>query len=223
MFDKYFGFLKLYDENSVIESFVNHTIIEKEKLKILTLLIDCVCDDMQKIEENYQKIREVHQESKEIKANISNQIIEANFDHQKQYDLLRLFQRIEKFSELIMATAKRIVILGRMKCCYPQELKKDLMELTKLVQNIHSAYIETLEKYQNEPKKTIKFINKVEDLENLIDHQRSQCLENLYLLGNKNKLPIGTLRIIEEIVEHLESVADSIEEAAKSIEWLLLA
>ncbi|MFC1617026.1 DUF47 family protein [Candidatus Margulisiibacteriota bacterium] len=222
MFDKYFGMINLYDEQTILDSFINLTKIEKEKINILLQLVTCICDNPEKIKNYYQKIREIHQESKQINKNITTQIIEANFNQKKQHDLLRLYQRIEKFSELIMATAKRVLILDNIDSCFPKEIKKDILDLMILVKNIHLKYIEILEKYKNDSRNTMPLINQIDEMENHIDHKRSQCLENLYILGNANKLQMGTFRVIEDIVEHLESTADAIEETAKSIEWLLL-
>lgn len=223
MFEKIFRSEKFFDEKSIISSFINHTAIEKEKLKILEDLVDCICDKPAKITDCYQKIRSIHQEEKKINQEITAQIIEANFDRQKQYDLLGLYQSIEKFSELIIAAAKRILILANTRSTYPAELKQDLKELMRLLKKQHEIYVETLNTYQNDPKNTILCINKVVDLENQIDRLRSICLENLYKLGNNNKLGIGTFRIIEEIIEHIEDISDAIEETAKNISWLLLS
>lgn len=223
MLDKYFGFLKMHDQYSVIESFLEHCRIDEEELKLLSQMIDFLCcDEMEKVEEFYFKIRKISMDSSRMFEHTGEQIIQANFDHQKQYDLLRLFQKIEDLSGLIIATAKRVLILHRIGSCLPKELNNDLKELMVQVLQIHAKFRECLNKYIEDKKGVIEIVEQIEELEHNIDHQRSLCLETLYKLGNRGGIPLGMFRAIENIIEHLEDISDAIQVAAASLEWLLI-
>ena len=224
MLDKYFGFLKIQDQYSVIDSFLDHCKIDEEELQLVSEMIACLCSDQNaKLEDYYSKIRTINIESDRIFKYTGEQIINSNFDHQKQYDLLRLYQRIESISGLIISTAKRIAILNRLGGSLPDELDCDVKQLTIEVLAIHKKLKESLTKYLEDKNAVIELIEKIEELEHGIDHQRSSCLETLFRLGNKGEIGMGTFRAIENIIEHLEDVSDAIESAATSLEWLLIS
>lgn len=222
--DKYFGFLNLQDEFTVIESFLDHTRIDEEEIVLLNDMIQAMCaGDPQKIEDIYLKIRKINADSTRMFETIADQVISANFDHRKQYDLLRIHQRIESISGLIIATAKRILIFYRIGATLPETMFEKLIELGDLTLKIHRSYTSVFTTYLDDKKLVIKHIHEVESQENFIDHVRSECLEILYLTANNNSIPMGTFMVIQEIVEHLEDISDAIENTATSIEWLLLS
>ena len=76
--------------------------------------------------------------------------------------------------------------------------------------------------YLEDKNGVIELVEAIEETEHTIDHQRSLCLETLYKLGNRGDLKIGMFRAIENIIEHLEDVADAVELAGTSLEWLLI-
>ena len=59
---------------------------------------------------------------------MADHIIQSSFDFQKQYDLLRLQQRIDVISSLIIATSKRILILSNIEGSVPE----GVFELSKI-------------------------------------------------------------------------------------------
>ncbi|NQY75290.1 MAG: DUF47 family protein [Candidatus Margulisbacteria bacterium] len=223
MLDKYFGFLRIQDEHTVLESFIEHNRIDEEEIHLLSEMVGFMCSgNVEKIEGHYLKIRKINSDSQRFFESISEQIIQANFDHQKQYDLIRIYQRIDSISGLIIASAKRVLIFYRIGAELPAILHPDIKALMKEISQIHTLFTNAMNKYLDNKKEVLDLINKVEELENNIDHLRSVCLETLYRLGNESSIPIGNFRIIEEIIEHLESIADAIETGATSLEWLLL-
>ena len=114
MFDKYFGFLKSHDEDSIIQSLMEHAKIDSEELHILSTMVAVLMkEDRDDLDTMYDQIRHINDENIKIFETVSDHIIQSNFDFQKQYDLLRLQQRIDSVSGLIIATAKRIIILKK--------------------------------------------------------------------------------------------------------------
>jgi predicted phosphate transport protein (TIGR00153 family) len=223
MFNKYFGFMDFEDENSVLESFLSHGKMEQEEIILLEELIDLMCEGhLDEVEAVYRKIRDLHVQSSEIFQNIMGQIIESSFNYKKQYDLLRLYQRTEKISNYIMASSKRVLIFKRLGEKFPEELRSDLELLVADVKKIYDLYADCLTSYMQDRRKVWPKIREVENAEHEIDRLRAICLETLYVLGNKKRLPLGSFRVLEEIIDHLEGIADMVEEAATSIDWLLI-
>lgn len=223
MLDKFFGFLKVQDELSILESIIEHNRIDEEELGLLTQMVEFLCENtLDKVEEYYFKIRKISQESEKGFEMITEQIVQAHFDYQKQYDLLRLHRRIENISGLIIATAKRVLIINKIGATLPEETHDCIREFVKGLNEIHTLLKSTIEGYSKGRKGLIKDIEKISQTEHHLDHIRSICLETLYALANEGKLKMGTLRAIENLVEHIEDISDAIEEAGTSLEWLLI-
>ncbi|MFT5170554.1 MAG: hypothetical protein ACI9BD_000321 [Candidatus Marinamargulisbacteria bacterium] len=223
MLEKYFGFLKVQDEYSILDSLIEHCRIDEEELNLLSDMVMLLTQQkMSEVEEYFEKIRKISTDSSRIFENTAEHIIQANFDHQKQYDLLRLYQRIENISSLIISSARRILVFHQIGGLLPIEQNSCLNELMKNVLAIHIEFRLALTRFQEDKKMVLRTVSKVEELKNVIDDQRAICLENIYRLANDNQLPLGNFRAMETIVEHLEEVAAKIKDGATSLEWLLL-
>ena len=112
MIDKFFGFTRVHDEVSIIDSLLEHTRIDEEEILLLKNMLTHLLDnDNEQLLANFNTLKKINNASSRVFEATVEQIIHANFDHQKQYDLLRLFQRIENISGAIISAAKRLVIL----------------------------------------------------------------------------------------------------------------
>ena len=123
MFDKYFGFLKSHDEETILNSFIEHSKIDAEELftlsKMLQVLINQESGDL---DDMHNQICKINDENTKTFETITDHIIQSNFDFQKQYDLLRLQQRIDSISSLIIATSKRIIVTKNIEAQVPVDL-----------------------------------------------------------------------------------------------------
>jgi uncharacterized protein Yka (UPF0111/DUF47 family) len=223
MLEKYFGYSSIQDELSVVDSLIEHTRIDEEELYLLATSIQCLFKgNTRDIETNYAKIIQIRQDSNRIFDHIAEDIIQADFNSQNQYDLLRLYQRIETISDNISSVAKRIIIFVKIGGSYPPELVEITQKIIDTIVSLHAEFKNSLLYYQNDKKLVLKTIHTVINLEELVDDYRVAAIEILYTLANKQELHIGTFRATENILERLENLADSIEEAATSLEWLLI-
>ncbi len=221
--DKYFGFLRIQDEYSLIESLLERAMADHEQLKVVAVMVTALMEGrLDTIETDYVQVRDIHNQATKAYDSVAEQLIHAKFDTQKQYDLLRLYQRMCDISGLTIATAKRLAIVGRIGAVFPVELTEEMGELVRLVVKIQMLFHETLKLYQHSKEDVIDRISGIEEVERQVDHFRSICLEKLYRLANEGLIPTGSLRAFENVIEHLESLTDTIEESAKSLEWLLL-
>ncbi len=223
MLDKYFGFLRVYDEFTVMESLIDHNRIDEEELRLLVQIVEAFTENkLEIIEEYYQKIQNINTESAQIFETISDQVIQANFDHQKQYDLLRLHQRIENISSLILLNATRLRITKNINAELPRELHEDFKRISKDILEIHKLYMMALKRFSNNKKEVIQCIHTVEEYEEKFQASIAESIEKLYILGNSQNLPIGNFMIINDVLNHMSELGYSIKIAATSIDWLLI-
>ena len=223
MFDKYFGFLKSHDEDSILQALLEHSKIDAEELHILSKMLNVMMNyEDGDLKSMHDQINNINNENVKIFETVSDHIVQSNFDFQKQYDLLRLQQRIDAVSGLIIATSKRILISSNIGTEVPSVLYPSLKKIIELVIDSQSTFIDAIKKFQTSRKELIKLIHKAEEQETLVDNSRSECLELLYDLGNQNQLKMGDFAAIEGIIEYLEDISDAIKTATTSLDWLLL-
>ena len=91
------------------------------------------------------------------------------------------------------------------------------------LETINDRFKDTLSALLGNRKTIATAIHAVKEIEQTVDHQRGECLTHLYQLANTTDIPAGTFRCIENIIEHIETIADTVESATISIEWLLLS
>ena len=220
---KYFGPQKVTNEFSIVDSLIEHTRIDEEELNLLHDMVRYLCQHKNEVVPHlYEKIRKINDNSRAIFERTAEEIIQAQFDQQKQYDLLRLFQRIEYISTDIILCAKRILILCKLDTELPDHLTLEILTLTKAVEAIHLEFKASLHIYLKDKKKLLSYISAIEKMEADIQEQQAVCLEQLYQLGNKGVIRLGTLRALESVSEHIDDTGAAIKEAATSLEWLLI-
>ncbi len=223
MLEKYFGFNNIQDEFAVVDSLIEHSRIDEEELYLLSEMVSSLCENKQDTLSGFhKKLVKIRTDSKRIFESIAEDIIQTDFDHQKQYDLLRLYQRIEDISDNISSTAKRITLLISLGGAIPSELKPYFQDIIGSVIQLHMEFKHALHCFQEDKKNVLKTIHKIIELESDIDRMRMEAIETLYKLGNENKFLIGNFRATENLFEYIEKLSDSIEDAATSLEWLLI-
>jgi uncharacterized protein Yka (UPF0111/DUF47 family) len=223
MIDKFFGFTRVQDEASIIGSLFEHTRIDEEEILLLKNMVsDLVNENDIKLTDDFETLKKINNTSSRIFEATAEQIIHANFDHQKQYDLLRLFQRIENISGSIIATAKRLVLLHKVDASLPSDLKEPTEAMAHAIVEIHELFRNALDMYQQNEKNLIHKIHEIIEMEHKIDNMRVNCIEILYKLGNNQSIQIGTFHAVENMIVHLEELAKKIKNAATSLEWLLI-
>lgn len=223
MLDKYFGFLRVYDEFTVMESLIDHNRIDEEELRLLVQMFEAFSTNkLDTIEEKFTKIHSINTESAQIFETISDQIIQANFDHQKQYDLLRIHQRIENISSLILLNATRLRITKNINAKLPEDLHEDFKEIANNILEIHKLYMVALKRFSDNKKEVIQCIHTVEEHEEQFQASIAESIQKLYILGNTQNIPIGNFMIINDILNHMSELGYAIKTASTSIDWLLI-
>ena len=223
MIDKYFGFKTLTNEQSIIDSLIEHSKIDEEEFTILKEMLDNITEfSLDDIELEHQKIVQIRQNSNANFAYTEEQIIQAQFDQQKQHDLLLIYQRIEDISSSILSCADHILLLFRTHGKFPEQCLERTKKLISMVHDNHLAFIQILSDYEENKSGIIKTIHSIIEDEQLVNDQYFRCIETLYLIANENTIPFGHLRAIEKILLHVEILGNKIESATTSFEMLLI-
>lgn len=206
-----------------METLIEHARLDHEEIKLLQAIgTDLIEQDIEKMALHFQSIQNISQESKRIFEQIPDQIIHADFDERKQYDLLRLYQRNQGITGLVMTSTQRLMTLHSIGGTFPKELVETYQQMVNMLIMIHLKYKITLQLYLDNKDKIIPMIVTIDDIENQIDLKRAECLKILYTLANENQLRLGDFRALEDVIEHVEEASDVINEAASSLEWLLI-
>ncbi|RAP32154.1 hypothetical protein DID76_01165 [Candidatus Marinamargulisbacteria bacterium SCGC AG-414-C22] len=223
MLDKYFGFTEINNEFAVIESLLEHARIDEEELYLSLDLIKALYDENKDdVYSIHLKISKIRNDSNRVFEYTEEQIIQANFDFQKQYDFLRIYQRIENISTDILNLSNQMLVLSNIGGKIPVNLQPYLDDIFQLILAQHTMFKEALSSYEKDRANIIKRIHKVVESEKAIKEQYVRALEALYKLANENKLLLGNLRAVESIFSSLDVLSNRIEQATTSLEWLLI-
>ncbi|RAP33232.1 hypothetical protein DID75_02885 [Candidatus Marinamargulisbacteria bacterium SCGC AG-410-N11] len=222
MLEKYFGFTDIHDEYSVLDSLLEHTRIDEEELILLVRMLGGLCNkDDHIIKDYYDKILKINTDSSKVFETVAEQIIQSNFNHQKQYDLIRTYQRINDISAMISVVAKSILILSKVGVLN-KHFHKVLLEMGQQIIDIHKEFYNALTQYQADKHLVIKTIHRILESDDKIKQISSNSIEVLYDLANKDELKLGDFRATEHIFEGLEKLSFSVKEAGTSLEWMLI-
>jgi uncharacterized protein Yka (UPF0111/DUF47 family) len=220
---KYFGISKTRNEEEIIESLIEHIRIDEEEIILLEGMVgNLLQNNKQQVFDGYKKISKISSDSIRLFEHTVEHIVQNDFCFQKQYDLLRLYQRIENISGFILAAANRLNIFCSINAVMPEACYAGINSLTENIVAIHKEFQNAMNKYQKNKKHVLDIIHKVEEKEQEADKIRVDFLQVIYNLANQNKVKLGDLRAIENIIDLLEEVTDKINEAATSLEWLLI-
>lgn len=223
MLDKYFGFTKINNEVAVIDSLIEHTRIDEEELYLIEKLTQsCINKNFNEVDEIHLKISKIRSDSNRIFEYTEEQIIQANFDFQKQYDFLRIYQRIECISTDILKLSSTILVLSNIGGEIPEKLHPYATDIVKLIVTSHEFFKQALQKYEHERSSIIKIIHKIVECDKSITEQHTRAIEQLYLIANEEHMKLGTFKAIENIFNTYETLGKKIEEASTSLEWLLI-
>ena len=223
MFDKYFGFLRSHDEDSIVNSLLEHSRVDLEELLILQKMFNVfIKTDAGDLAMLHDQIQNVNNENVKIFETVTDHIIQSNFDFQKQYDLLRLQQRIDSVSGLIIATSRQVLILQNINAVIPNQLHAHIQRLLSLIIDSQHTFISSVEKFQTSRRDVIKLIHKAEEQEIFVENARSESIEILFKLANDNQLKMGDLSCIQGLINYIENISHSIKSATTSLDWLLL-
>ena len=84
MFDKYFGFLKTHDEDSILQTLLEHSKIDSEELLILSRMFKTLIGKEDgDLNMMFNQIQSINTENVKVFETVTDHIIQSNFDFQK--------------------------------------------------------------------------------------------------------------------------------------------
>lgn len=220
-FEKIFDFLHGEDESNIIQSLLEHTRIDHEELGLLKKMVLSFQDQSVDISKSLESIESISLESKEIFENTANHIIQSKFNQQKQYDLLRIYQRIDDISHSILNCAKYIytfhqVNLGSL------NLTPLLLPLIDNIFHSHFELINILTVYQHRKPDILSMIHHISEDFYLFGTLSTSIIEKIYHMANDEKLKAGEFRALECSISQLSELSNTIHKAATSFDFLIL-
>ena len=223
MFEQYFDTKTTTNEQFIVDSILEHTMIDEEELYLLKNMLSDFCEGKHEdIEQFRDKILSIRNDSNHIFEHLEEQIIQANFDFQKQYDFLRIFQRVECISSEIFRCANYITIFVRLNGSLPTFCNEDLQSLINCNLEAHEFLKKSLMLYEKNKQDVFSSIHKVVSIKHSIHTIYFNAVETIYRLSNEGSLKLGDMRSIENIFSSLVNIGDSVESASTSLEWLLI-
>jgi len=224
MLEQYFGTKSTNNEQFIIDSILEHTMIDEEKLYLLQIMIKNLCSkNYEEIEDIHNKIIAIRNDSIHIFEYIEEQITQAHLDFQKRYDFLRIFQRKQVISSEVLRCSENIVMFVRLNANFPSVFCNNIESLIHNCIQAHEFFKKALMMYDKNKNDVFDSIHKVVNIKNSIQKIYFESVENIYQLANQGQLKLGDMRSIENIFSNLESMSTSIESASTSLEWLLIS
>ncbi|RAP26365.1 hypothetical protein DID74_02170 [Candidatus Marinamargulisbacteria bacterium SCGC AG-333-B06] len=223
MIEQFFGTKTETNEQFILDSILEHTMIDEEKLFLLKNMVTNLCDkNFEEVDTLRQKILSIRNDSNHIFEHIEEQIIQAHFDFQKQYDFLRIFQRIESISSEILRCANYLSLFVRLNGTFPTFCFEEIENLIDYNLQAHEFFKKALMIYEKNKKDVISSIHNVVSIKGSIHKSYFNGIETIYRLSNEGSLKLGDMRSIENIFTSLEHLGNTIESASTSLEWLLI-
>ena len=211
------------DEQHIIDAMAQHSRIDDEEMGLLIRMGKAILrKQSEDIEELYTKIKIIHQNASETFEGIEAQIIQSDFNKQKQHDLLRIYLHTQRISETIILTARSMIIFSRLKRPFPVLMHPHLETMLDQTQEMHTKFHHCFTRYENNKKTILEYVHDMHALEQDMDTKLMNAIEHVYKLGNQEHLYVGTMRSIENIFESIEAISNKIQEATSSFEWLLI-
>ncbi|MEK9657163.1 MAG: hypothetical protein VW378_02170 [bacterium] len=223
MIKKIFTTIETKNENLILESILEHSRLDGEELCLLKKIIDLSSHyPLNELESLYSNICKINADAKDIFKHIYNKIKQYSVDNRKGVEILHLHLKVEQTSAYILKSAQHILIYTRLEQQYPKQIFDRLTTLCELISTMHLYFNLSLEKYSQNKYCTSEYISKIIDVEILVRNHHLESLQFVLEHANKNTLPLGSIRCLENLLSGLEDIASVIFESTVALECLLL-
>ena len=222
MINNYLGLKKAQSEAPIIDNLIEHCLIDEQELNIIIQMIESLDNhDHSSIDSLYQKLTLIQENTFKIFENTADIIIESNFNPNTQSNLLRLFQRIDQLSEVLLHLAIEINVFSSLEIQIPQNIYKLLTKTIMQTKSLYNSFQKAISLYQKDKSLVINEIHNVQSIYHKYINDKKTSLKELYTIDS-SLLTTGHYLSLKSIFDALERVNISITESSTSIEWLLL-
>ena len=167
-------------------------------------------EGMQRIENLFKEEEEVDKLRKEVFKELSKGA--ALFAEYRE-DLLHLVKRLDTLADHVKDAARCMQMLGNTRL--PQEMYEKMVHMTSLLVDCAQALRGCIEKITVAPAEAITGAQKVEEIEHEIDEDYLETKASFIKHGEK--MNIGAMVILDDLIEFLEQAADQCADTADYI------
>ncbi|RLG08171.1 MAG: hypothetical protein DRN64_05185 [Thaumarchaeota archaeon] len=162
----------------------------------------------------YEEIFKLEREADDEKERIISEVSRGPFHPLDREDIIRLVLSMDDIAANLKSASRKLLYSNPSEA--PDEVKKGLIELTKLLEEIVSRLGETLDALISGSKETLKLADLVERKEEEIDEFRHELIAKILEWGDSAKR-LSRVLIVKEAVENIEAASDKAEDVADVI------
>jgi len=220
---KYLGYKTINNEQTIVDSLLEHSTIDEEELLLLKDMTEHLCSAKNPLVcDLHSKITLIRKQSTTHFQQTEDHIIQAHFDFQKQYDFLRIYQRIESISYAISTASNKGLLLVKLGGQLPSDIQPLLTAVMERLVCNHGQFKQALHHYEHKKSRIIPLIHAIKTDHDLMESSILEITEIVYQAANNGTLLIGHCRTLESLIDALHSISKKIEDAAIGLEWLLI-
>ena len=159
----------------------------------------------------YEEIFRLEREADDEKEKIISEVSKGPFHPLDREDIIRLVLSMDDIAANVKSASRKLLYSDPREA--PDEVKKGLVELAKLLEEIVSKLGETLDALISGSKETLKLADLVERKEEEIDEFRHELIAKILEWGDSAK-KLSRVLIVKEAVENIEAASDKAEDVA---------
>lgn len=159
----------------------------------------------------YEEIFRLEREADDEKERIISEVSKGPFHPLDREDIIRLVLSMDDIAANLKSASRKLLYSDPREA--PDEVKKGLVELAKLLEEIVSKLGETLDALISGSKETLKLADLVERKEEEIDEFRHELIAKILEWGDSAK-KLSRVLIVKEAVENIEAASDKAEDVA---------
>ena len=159
----------------------------------------------------YDEIFKLEREADDEKERIISEVSRGPFHPLDREDIIRLVLGMDDIAANLKSASRKLLYSDPRET--PDEVKKGLVELAKLLEEIVSKLGETLDALISGSKEVLKLADLVERKEEEIDEFRHELIAKILEWGDSAKR-LSRVLIVKEAVENIEAASDKAEDVA---------
>ena len=159
----------------------------------------------------YEEIFRLEREADDEKEKIISEVSKGPFHPLDREDIIRLVLSMDDIAANVKSASRKLLYSDPREA--PDEVKKGLVELAKLLEEIVSKLGETLDALISGSKETLKLADLVERKEEEIDEFRHELIAKILEWGDSAE-KLSRVLIVKEAVENIEAASDKAEDVA---------
>ncbi|MEM2926051.1 MAG: DUF47 family protein [Candidatus Bathyarchaeia archaeon] len=169
-------------------------------------------------EKMFKEIFNLEREADDAKESIIVELSKGPFHPMDREDIMRLILTMDGIADNIKAASRKLMYVDSSEI--PDEVKRDILELTNMVFDSIMRLGEALKALVEGSKDVLKLADSVERAEEAIDEFRVGLIARVLKWGEGARR-ISVLLMLKEAIENLEAAADGTEDVADIIRMIV--